>query len=381
MFVDGVSDWNAFGYNNNRLVAVSVSAKQARAIKLDAQGQPEATAINQFDASAASDCAQIERGYFANLRSKPGQYAMFSFEKASITKVAEFPIKIDGMLKGLIPAPKQGGGVPTWAFAYSDRKNGLWAVELPGESSEGGDKKQASRRAGIIGGAVGGVAAVIVVILAVFFWHHKRNQKKSSESQTQDEPQLPENNHPTSVNANGMTLPADNNEVKGDGHLPKIEEPPLPPLPQEALSQSQQHLHSQPQLQSYTLSYPHAFPQQYPQQYPQPAPHLDQMYHAYPQPQMYQNSMQQHQQPYPSTAAYTAPTTIPTLATVPASTADAPALTATPTTIPVVSNNSAPAEPLQQELQFSNHPRPNVATTVGGANPLTAANLPMTAGL
>ncbi|KAG0240928.1 hypothetical protein BGW41_006496 [Actinomortierella wolfii] len=360
MFLNSVKDWDAFGYYNNLIVAFSISAKEAWSFNLDGKGQPgQSTGHLQLDANAASDCAQIERGYFANLRSKPGQYAMFSFETTRITKVAEFPIKIDGMLKGIVPVPNRNGDAPTWAIAYSDKLNGLQGVEL-----------SSSSRSRIIGGAVGGVAAVIVIILAVFFWRRKRNQKKSNKTQAQDGLQSTENNHLSSVDANGIALQAGNSEVKGDGSLLKIEEPPLPPLPHEALSQSQQpqlYPQPQPQPQPYTQPYPHTSPQQYPQQYPQPAPHLDQMYHAYPQPQMYQNSMQQHQQPYPSTAAYTAPTTIPTLAPVPAPAV--PASTAAP-----------PAEALQQELQFSNHPRPNVVTTVGGANPLSATNLPTASG-
>ncbi|KAG0230233.1 hypothetical protein BGW42_001100 [Actinomortierella wolfii] len=302
--VDGVGTWNAFGYNNNRLVMLSGAIKQARTINLDAQGQPGAAAVtSQLDASAASGCSN------------------------SITKVAQFRERSDVMFKGIIPVPNRNDGAPTWAIAYSGKKKGLYGVTFSGEDGKWEDYLQESR---LVEGAIGGVAAVIMVILAVFFWRRKRNQKKTK-SDTQDALQPNEGNRPTSVDANGMAPTAGNSEVKGGSHLPRIEDTPLPPHPQEALSQSHQ-------------------PQ------PQPAPHLDQMYHAYPQPQMYQNSMQQHQQPYPSTAAYTAPTTIPTLAPVPA-----PAVPA--------STTAPPAEALQQELQFSNHPRPNVATTIGGADP------------
>ncbi|KAG0240935.1 hypothetical protein BGW41_006503 [Actinomortierella wolfii] len=289
--VEDVNNWDAFGYNNNRLLM---------------------------------------------LRSKSGQYAMFSFEADSITKMAEFPERTDVTLKGIVPVPNRNGSAPTWALAYSDRKNGLYAVELSGENNGWVDKKQASRRAGIIGGAVGGVAAVIVIILTVFFWRRKRNQKKSSKTQTQDEPQLPENNHSTPVEATGMKLPADNNEVKGNGHLPKIEETSLQPLPHEALPQSQ---HPQP----YTQPYSQQYPQEYSQQYLQPAPYL----------------AQPPQQPFSSTIAYTAPPTAPPLVLAPS---------ATPT-ISSVANNSVLVEAVQQEFQFSNHPRPNVVTTVSGTHP------------
>ncbi|KAG0240933.1 hypothetical protein BGW41_006501 [Actinomortierella wolfii] len=60
---------------------------------------------------------------------------------------------------------------------------------------------------------------------------------------------------------------------------------------------------------------------------------------------------------------------------MPASAAPASAHATMPTTVPAIAINSATAEVAQEEFQFSNHPGPNVATTVGGANPLTAANL------
>ncbi|KAG0240929.1 hypothetical protein BGW41_006497 [Actinomortierella wolfii] len=283
-FVDGVSTWNAFGYNNNRLVMLSGAIKQARTINLDAQGQPGAAVVtSQLDASAASGCGGIQRQYSTDVDGRSyfscsllskSYYVMFSFESNSITKVAQFRERSDVMFKSIIPVPNRNGGAPTWAIAYSGKKNGLYGVTFSGEDGKWEDYLQESRLVGIIGGAIGGVAAVSVVILAVFFWRRKRQQKKAK-SDTQDALQPNENNRPISVDANGMAPTAGNNEVKGGSHLPRIEDTPLPPLPQETLSQSHQpQLHPQPQPQ------------------PQSAPRLDQMYHAYPQPQMYQNSMQ-----------------------------------------------------------------------------------------
>ncbi|KAG0240931.1 hypothetical protein BGW41_006499 [Actinomortierella wolfii] len=313
---------------------------------------------------------------FGFLRSKPGEYAMFSVDINWISKMAEFPIKIDGMLMGIVPVPNQGGGAPTWALAYSDRLNGLYGVSLSGESSEGEEKIQERGLSGMIGGVVGGLVAVVLAIFAVFFWRNKRQQKKSNKTSVQDAPQYTEDKHPTLVDANCMKLPADYSEVKGNGHLPKIEETPLSPLLEKLLSQSQQlQFHSRPQAQPYTRPYPEIDPQQYPQS----APYLAQMYHAYPQPQMYQNFMQQHQ-PFSSTE-YTASTTIPAPLPVSASVALASAPATIPTTVPAVAINSATAEAVQHEVQLSNHPRPKVFTTVSGTDPETVAAFSTAAGL
>ncbi|KAG0240932.1 hypothetical protein BGW41_006500 [Actinomortierella wolfii] len=330
LIVDHVREWDAFGYINNQLVAVSPQVNQTRTISLDARGQPAAgSPVGQFDVSAAAD-----------------------FETNSITKMAEYTGRTGDMLKGVIPVPNPNGGAPTWALAYNHRKNGLYGLVLSEEGGKWEEEIQESRRSSVIYGAVGGVAAVIVVILAVFFWRRKRNQKKTNMTDTHDTSHLDENNHPTSVDVNGMTLLAGNSEVKGDDHLPKIEDTPPLPLQQETLSQSQQpqfyplpQLHPnpqyQPQPQPYTQSYLYA----YPQQYPQPGPNL----------------IQPHPQPFSSTTTYTVPITLPTLVPTPAA-------ALTPTTATVVAN-SAPIEPVQQELQFSSHPRPNVVTTVSGAHP------------
>ncbi|KAG0240936.1 hypothetical protein BGW41_006504 [Actinomortierella wolfii] len=311
--VDGVSDWTAFGYNNNQLAAVSPLDVKARTISLDARGQPVAgAAINKLAASVVSGYGIAERGFMADVngrsyfscssRSKDGQYAMFSIEANSVSKVAEFPERKDGMVKGIVPVPNHSGNAPTWALAYKSRRGSLYSLVLSG-----------------------------------IVRREQRQQRKSQKTQAQEELQLTEDNHITTANPDGPTLTAGNSEVKDNNHLPNTGET----WRLQELSQFQR-LHHRP----YPL--------------PQPAPHLAHLYRGHPHPEMYQNVTNEQKQSTPSTTICASPATVPSLV---------PAPVATTATAPSVVSYSTPADQLQQELQFSSHPRPNVVTTVGDADP------------
>ncbi|KAK3804837.1 MAG: hypothetical protein J3Q66DRAFT_361625, partial [Benniella sp.] len=371
--VTNVISWDAFGYTNGRLVAVSTSTKEIRASDMDARGLPSGSTSISLDMSAVNDCGQIGRGFYNNVngrsyfscksQSKPTLRYVFSTDGRTLTKT-EVPETTNAVLRGIVPVPAPNGGAPNWALAYSGDMNGLYSVTLSG----------ADTRAGIIGGAIGAVV-VVLGIAGLLFWRRRRQQRGSSRTPTQLEPQsftVTESKPDAPVEGNSAPLSTSNHELKGDGGLPMMEEAPLPALPQDAPAQLQQ---SQPQLQAYTQAYPQTYPQQ--QQYPQPALHFAQMHQTYPHPQMYQNYSQPHPnflfsaQPIPSSVS-SQPSNILAqsyhyqhpLPPTAASTTSTSTTTSSPS-----AQNARPAEHLQQDLQLSNHPRPNFTTTIGGVGP------------